>query len=106
MPPTNTTEGLDAAARIRADQPGIGLLILSNTIETRHVLQLLRDAPEGIGYLLKDRVGDLAEFVSAVQRVARVARSSTPRSSRSCSDADARGVRSTSSPRESEPCSS
>ena len=63
MPPTNTTEGLDAAARIRADHPGIGLLILSNTIETRHVLQLLRDAPEGIGYLLKDRVGDLAEFV-------------------------------------------
>jgi DNA-binding NarL/FixJ family response regulator len=69
MPPTNSTEGLDAAARIRADHPGIGLLILSNTIETRHVLQLLRDAPEGIGYLLKDRVGDLAEFVSAVQRV-------------------------------------
>lgn len=70
MPPTNTTEGLDAAARIRADHPGIGLLILSNTIETRHVLQLLRDAPEGIGYLLKDRVGDVEDFVSTLRRVA------------------------------------
>jgi DNA-binding NarL/FixJ family response regulator len=69
MPPTNTTEGLDAAARIRADHPDIGLLILSNAIETRHVLQLLRDTPRGIGYLLKDRVGDLAEFVAAVRRV-------------------------------------
>ncbi len=69
MPPTNTTEGLDAAARIRADHPEIGLLILSNAIETRHVLKLLRDTPRGIGYLLKDRVGDLAEFVAAVRRV-------------------------------------
>ena len=69
MPPTNTTEGLDAAARIRSDHPDIGLLILSNAIETRHVLQLLRDTPRGIGYLLKDRVGDLAEFVAAVRRV-------------------------------------
>jgi DNA-binding NarL/FixJ family response regulator len=69
MPPTHTTEGLEAAARIRADHPEVGLLILSNAIETRHVLRLLRDAPEGIGYLLKDRVSDLAEFVAAVRRV-------------------------------------
>jgi DNA-binding NarL/FixJ family response regulator len=69
MPPTHTTEGLEAAERIRADHPGVGLLILSNAIETRHVLQLLRDSPEGIGYLLKDRVTDLAEFVAAVRRV-------------------------------------
>jgi DNA-binding NarL/FixJ family response regulator len=69
MPPSRTTEGLDAAARIRADHPGTGLLILSNAIETRHVLQLLRDTPEGIGYLLKDRVGNLAEFIDAVRRV-------------------------------------
>jgi serine/threonine-protein kinase len=69
MPPTNTTEGLEAAARIRAEHPATGLLILSNAIETRHVLALLRDTPQGTGYLLKDRVGDLAEFVAAVRRV-------------------------------------
>ncbi len=69
MPPTHTTEGLEAAERIRADHPDVGLLILSNAIETRHVLQLLRDAPEGIGYLLKDRVTDLADFLAAVRRV-------------------------------------
>lgn len=69
MPPSRTTEGLDAAVRIRALDPGIGLLILSSAIETRHVLQLLRDTPEGIGYLLKDRVGNLLEFVDAVRRV-------------------------------------
>jgi DNA-binding NarL/FixJ family response regulator len=69
MPPTHTTEGLEAAERIRSDHPDVGLLILSNAVETRHVLQLLRDAPEGIGYLLKDRVTDLAEFVAAVRRI-------------------------------------
>jgi DNA-binding NarL/FixJ family response regulator len=69
MPPTNTTEGLDAAARLRADRPELGLLILSNAIETRHALELVRDTPAGIGYLLKDRVGDLSEFVDAVRRV-------------------------------------
>ena len=69
MPPTKTTEGLEAAARIRSDHPSIGLLILSNAIETRHVLALLRDTPQGVGYLLKDRVTDLAEFVAAVRRV-------------------------------------
>jgi DNA-binding NarL/FixJ family response regulator len=69
MPPTNTTEGLDAAARLRADRPEMGLLILSNAIETRHAMQLLRDTPMGMGYLLKDRVGDLSEFVDAVRRV-------------------------------------
>ena len=69
MPPTGTTEGLDAALRIRLDHPGVAVLILSNVIETRHVLRLLRDTPEGIGYLLKDRVGNLSEFLDAVRRV-------------------------------------
>ena len=69
MPPTRTTEGLDAAVRIRAERPGIGILILSSVIETRHVLNLLRDAPEGMGYLLKDRVTDLAGFTDAVRRI-------------------------------------
>ena len=71
MPPTRTTEGLDAAIRIRESHPGVGLLILSQDVETRHVMRLLRDTPEGVGYLLKDRVGNLAEFAEAVRRVGR-----------------------------------
>jgi DNA-binding NarL/FixJ family response regulator len=69
MPPTQTTEGLEAAVMLRADHPRIGVLILSNAIETRHALKLLRDTPAGIGYLLKDRVGDLAEFIACVRRI-------------------------------------
>ena len=69
MPPTRTTEGLDAAMRVREMHPSIGLLILSQDVETRHVIRLLRDTPRGVGYLLKDRVGNLAEFLDAVRRV-------------------------------------
>lgn len=69
MPPTGTTEGLDAALRIRHDHPDVAVLILSNVIETRHVVQLLRDTPSGIGYLLKDRVANLSELVDASRRV-------------------------------------
>lgn len=71
MPPTRTMEGLEAADRIRADYPTVGLLILSQDVETRHVLRLLRDSPQGMGYLLKDRVGNLAEFVGAIERIGR-----------------------------------
>jgi DNA-binding NarL/FixJ family response regulator len=71
MPPTRTTEGLEAAAAIRESRPSIGLLILSQDVETRHVLRLLRDSPRGVGYLLKDRVANLAEFVDAIGRIAR-----------------------------------
>ena len=69
MPPTRTTEGLDAAAVIRERHPSVGLLILSQSVETRHVMRLLRDTPQGVGYLLKDRVGNLAEFVGALESV-------------------------------------
>jgi DNA-binding NarL/FixJ family response regulator len=69
MPPTRTTEGLEAAVRIREAHPTVGLLILSHDVETRHVIRLLRDTPRGVGYLLKDRVGNLAEFLDAVQRI-------------------------------------
>jgi DNA-binding NarL/FixJ family response regulator len=69
MPPTRTTEGLEAAVRIRETHPSVGLLILSQDVETRHVIRLLRDTPRGVGYLLKDRVGNLAEFLDAVQRI-------------------------------------
>lgn len=69
MPPTQTTEGLDAAVRIREAAPGVGILILSQDIQTQHVVRLFRDSPEGVGYLLKDRVGKLAELLSAIERV-------------------------------------
>jgi DNA-binding NarL/FixJ family response regulator len=71
MPPTNTNEGLVAARRIRTEHPGISVLVLSQYVETRHALRLLRDSPEKVGYLLKDRVSDLEEFADALRRVAR-----------------------------------
>ena len=69
MPPTRTTEGLDAAVHIRDAAPGVGVLILSQDVQTQHVVRLLRDSPEGVGYLLKDRVTRLAEVLDAVERV-------------------------------------
>ena len=70
MPPTHTREGLDAARRIRADQPQVGVLVLSQYVEPHHAMQLLDDGPSGVGYLLKDRVADVGEVVEAVRRVA------------------------------------
>jgi DNA-binding NarL/FixJ family response regulator len=70
MPPTGTTEGLDAAAEIRAKLPGAPILVLSQYVETRHVARLLEDGAGGVGYLLKDRVADGHEFVDAVRRLA------------------------------------
>lgn len=70
MPPSHTTEGLEAARQIRAAHPGIGILVLSQYVETRYAVDLLRDDPSGIGYLLKDRVARLAELADAVRRVA------------------------------------
>ena len=69
MPPTRTTEGLDAAVEIRQAFPAVGILILSQDIQTQHVIRLLRDSPEAIGYLLKDRVSRLADFFEALERV-------------------------------------
>ena len=70
MPPTNSNEGLLAAQRIRAEHPGVGVLVLSHYVETRQAIRLLRDAPARVGYLLKDRVSDIAEFAEAVRRIA------------------------------------
>jgi DNA-binding NarL/FixJ family response regulator len=70
MPPTSTDDGLRAAKQIRAEQPGVGVLVLSQFLESRYALELLADGAEGVGYLLKERVGDLATFVDAVGRVA------------------------------------
>jgi DNA-binding NarL/FixJ family response regulator len=70
MPPTHTTEGLEAARQIRAEFPGTAILVLSQYVETRYALELLRDDPAGIGYLLKERVTRIADLTDAVRRVA------------------------------------
>jgi DNA-binding NarL/FixJ family response regulator len=71
MPPTHTDEGARAAARIREQDPEVGLLLLSQVIELGHALKLFSESPEGFGYLLKDRVLDIDDFLDAVRRVAR-----------------------------------
>jgi DNA-binding NarL/FixJ family response regulator/class 3 adenylate cyclase len=70
MPPSQTDEGLRAAQQIRELHPGVGVLVLSQYVEPTYALELLGDSAEGVGYLLKDRVSDLEEFVAAVRRVA------------------------------------
>src|SRR6266542_2319099 len=69
-PPSPTIEGLEAARQIRADHPGTAILVLSQYVETRYAIDLLRDDPSGVGYLLKDRVTRLADLADAVRRVA------------------------------------
>jgi len=70
MPPDSTDDGLRAALEIRAEQPDVGVVVLSQFLEDRYALDLVGDRAEGVGYLLKDRVGDLAIFIDAVRRVA------------------------------------
>jgi DNA-binding NarL/FixJ family response regulator/class 3 adenylate cyclase len=70
MPPTHTNEGLVAAARIRQEFPSVGVLVLSQYVETQHAMRLLEASAEGMGYLLKDRVADVGELADAVRRVA------------------------------------
>jgi DNA-binding NarL/FixJ family response regulator len=70
MPPHNADDGLRAAITIREREPQIGVIVLSQFLEDRYALDLVGDRAEGVGYLLKDRVGDLARFVDAVERVA------------------------------------
>jgi DNA-binding NarL/FixJ family response regulator len=71
MPPTHTTEGLEAARQIRKSWPDTAVLVVSHHIETQNVVELLQDDPRGLGYVLKDRVGDIAQFTDAIRRVAR-----------------------------------
>jgi DNA-binding NarL/FixJ family response regulator len=70
MPPTQTDEGLRAAAEIRAEQPETGVLVLSQYVEEAYALDLLSESTESTGYLLKDRVADVDTFTDAVRRVA------------------------------------
>ncbi|MEU0566328.1 response regulator transcription factor [Nonomuraea sp. NPDC005983] len=69
MPPTHTDEGLRAALVLRRQQPGLAVLVLSQYVEERYAAQLLASATGGVGYLLKDRVADVAEFIDALRRV-------------------------------------
>ena len=68
MPPTHTVEGLEAALELRSRHPAVGVLVLSQHVESRYALDLLRSG-RGVGYLLKERVGDVADFADAVRRV-------------------------------------
>jgi DNA-binding NarL/FixJ family response regulator len=70
LPPTHNDEGLRAALEIRADHPSVGVLVLSQYVELGLALKLLADSAEGVGYLLKDRISDVDDFVAAVRRVA------------------------------------
>jgi DNA-binding NarL/FixJ family response regulator len=70
MPPTHTDEGLVAARRIRADYPNVGVLVLSQYVEPRYAMRLLEEHPERLGYLLKERVFDVAILVDAFRRLA------------------------------------
>jgi DNA-binding NarL/FixJ family response regulator len=69
MPPSNTDDGLRAAIKLRARQPDLGVLVLSQYVEPAYAQALLADTAEGIGYLLKDRIGDVERFVESVRSV-------------------------------------
>jgi len=69
MPPTQTSEGAEAAREIREQQPEVGVLLLSQVVEAKHAIALVSDRPEGFGYLLKDRVLEIDDFYDAVRRV-------------------------------------
>lgn len=71
LPPTHSDEGLRAAIDIRRRYPGVGVLVLSQYLEIGLAMTLLADSAEGVGYLLKDRISDVPEFLAAVRRVAR-----------------------------------
>ena len=70
MPPAQSTEGLQAALEIRRRWPGTAVIVLSQHVETEHLFELLAGDPRGIGYVLKERVADLAQFSDAIRRVA------------------------------------
>ncbi|HKA09821.1 MAG TPA: response regulator transcription factor [Candidatus Dormibacteraeota bacterium] len=70
MPPSFRDEGLQAALQLRLDHPSVGIVVLSQYVETAYAAELLEAARCGVGYLLKDRVGDVVDFLDAVERVA------------------------------------
>ena len=79
MPPTFTDEGLRAALVVRDQWPDVGVLVLSQWVEERYATELISGRPHGVGYLLKDRVADVAEFLDALNSGSRTSRSSSTR---------------------------
>jgi DNA-binding NarL/FixJ family response regulator len=71
LAPTHTDEGLRAALVIRRDHPAVGVLVFSQYIEIKAAAELLAGSPAGVGYLLKDRVADVSDFIEAIGSVAR-----------------------------------
>jgi DNA-binding NarL/FixJ family response regulator len=69
LPPTHSDEGLRAALQIRSDYPSVGVLVLSQYVELGLAMKLLADSAEGVGYLLKNRINDVTDFLAAVERV-------------------------------------
>jgi DNA-binding NarL/FixJ family response regulator len=69
MPPTQTDEGLVAAQTIRTEHPGVGVLVLSHYVEPSYAIRLIEEHPERVGYLLKERVFDVAILVDALRRI-------------------------------------
>jgi DNA-binding NarL/FixJ family response regulator len=69
LPPTHNDEGLRAALELRSSDPSVGVLVLSQYVEVGLAMKLLADSAEGVGYLLKDRISNVKEFVAAVRRV-------------------------------------
>jgi DNA-binding NarL/FixJ family response regulator len=70
LPPTHNDEGLRAALQLRAEYPSVSVLVLSQYVELGLAMTLLAESADGVGYLLKDRIGDVREFIDAVERVA------------------------------------
>jgi DNA-binding NarL/FixJ family response regulator len=70
MPPTHTDEGIVAADRIREAAPSVGVLVLSQYLESRYAMRLLEQHPERVGYLLKERISDVAVLTDAIRRIA------------------------------------
>jgi DNA-binding NarL/FixJ family response regulator len=70
LPPTHNDEGLRAAIELRSTHPSVGVLVLSQYVEVGLALKLIADSADGVGYLLKDRISDVKDFVGAVRRVA------------------------------------
>ena len=105
MPPTHTDEGLVAAQAIRAEHPDVGVLVLSQYVEPSYAMRLLEEHPERVGYLLKERVFDVAILVDALRRIADGETVIDPTIVSRLSAAAAARTRSPSSPRASARCS-
>lgn len=105
IPPTHTTEGLEAAIALRATRPGVAVVLVSQHVETRYALELLADGAPGVGYLLKDRIAAITSSSTPCAASRAAAPSSTPTSSPAWWRGSVATTRSTRSANESARCS-